>query len=47
LGALSVCVPTALGARWRSQSEHSLDPKRHLRGNLGDDNFAVRSRMTR
>jgi hypothetical protein len=47
LGALTVRVLTALGARWRSQSKHSLDLKRHLRRNLGDDNFAVRSRMSR
>ena len=43
LGALTVRVLTALGARRRSQSKHSLDLKRHLRRNLGDDNFAIRS----
>lgn len=40
-------VLTALGARRRSQIKHSLDLKRHMRRNFGDDNFAVRSRMSR
>jgi hypothetical protein len=40
-------VAPAFGSIWRRQGEHSLDPKRYLRCDLGDYDFTIYSCMPR